>query len=277
MRNTVVACFLLFLGWSAAMASAESPTPAEQLVLSDAALIIGHRGSSAAAPENTLPSFVLAVQEGADLVELDYVHTADGIPVVLHDKTLARTTNAEEFFGEDREAAATTLLDLKRLDAGAWFDERFTGLRIPTLREGLRTIQAGGATLIERKAGDAATLVELLDQMRLTDRVVVQAFDWEFLADVHRLQPTIVLGALGDEALTVDQIAAAKRTGAVVVGWKHTDLTPDSIAAAQQAGLRVWAYTINEDDRVRELVAAGLNGVITDSPAEIRKALFESE
>src|SRR5690606_1623906 len=109
-----------------------------------------------------------AVSVGCDLIEHDYHHTADGLPVLLHDALLDRTTDAAERFGMKRvNVAAKTWAELRDLDAGSWFDAMFAGTQLPTLEEALATIQAGSMTLIERKAGDAKTCVELLRKQDL--------------------------------------------------------------------------------------------------------------
>jgi glycerophosphoryl diester phosphodiesterase len=264
---------LLLASFLGADSSAErSPGPARQLVLSDRLLIIAHRGASADFPENTLPAFAAGVDAGADLVELDYRHAADGMPVVLHDETLDRTTDACALLGGEKlPVAARTLADLQRLDAGTWFAPRFAGTRLPTLAQALEVIQSGSVTLIERKAGDAKTCVELLRRLGLIERVVVQAFDWDYLRDCRRLAPELALVALGEKELTPARAAEAADLGALGVGWNAKTLTPAEIALAHERGLRVWSWTVDDPARARELVAAGVNGLITNRPAEIRR------
>src|SRR6266704_6290544 len=108
-------------------------------------LRIAHRGASARAPENTLAAFAEAVRLGANAIELDVHLTADGVPVVIHDGTVDRTTNGRG------EVAAMTLKDLRRLDAGAWFSSRFRGERIPTLEESLEFARGRCAMNVEIK------------------------------------------------------------------------------------------------------------------------------
>src|SRR5438034_7470028 len=108
-------------------------------------LRIAHRGASARAPENTLAAFTEAVRLGANAIELDVHLTADGVPVVIHDATVERTTNGRG------EVAAMTSKDLRRLDAGAWFSSRFRGERIPTLEESLEFARGRCALNIEIK------------------------------------------------------------------------------------------------------------------------------
>ncbi|MBW8883372.1 MAG: hypothetical protein JF612_01060 [Planctomycetia bacterium] len=164
--NSWFYCLCLFVGIAVNLspnAVAAEPTPARQLILAPRVLVIAHRGNSSVAPENTLPAFQSALDAKADLVELDYFHSADGVPVVIHDQILDRTTNAEDILGQSKLlVGGLPLADLRKLDVGGWFDDKFAGTKMPTLVEVLNLIQTSSVTLIERKAGDAAALVRLL-------------------------------------------------------------------------------------------------------------------
>lgn len=250
--------------------SAAEPTPARKLVGSPGVLIIAHRGNSSVAPENTLPAFAKALEVKSDLVELDYHHSADGVQVVIHDDNLNRTTDAQVLLGKEKiPVASLAAAELGKLDAGTWFDEEFKGTRLPTLVESLAAIQAGSTTLIERKAGDAAALVKLLEKEGLTDRVVVQAFDWEFVKECRKLSPTMTLCTLSGKAANEEQIRAAAATGADVIVWNHEKLRAPQIELIHQLGKKAWVYTIDDPKRAAEFMAAGIDGVITNKPAEM--------
>lgn len=237
-------------------------------------LIIAHRGLPKANPENTLPSYHAALEHKPDVVECDYRHSADGVPIVIHDDKLDRTTDAEAVLGRrELRIGEVSAADLRRLDAGRWFDPKFAGTRLPTLEETIDVVCPHAKLMIERKAGDAETLVEMLRKRNLFDRVVVQAFDWSFIADCHRLEPRLTLGALGKDVLDEEKLRHAASIGANIVGWNAKDLTRLAVAAAHDHGLQVWSYTINEPDLARELVAAGLDGVITDRSDVVRRWL----
>jgi glycerophosphoryl diester phosphodiesterase len=255
--------------------SAEKPAPvAAQRVFDGDVLVIAHRGDSKVAPENTLPAFQSAVKAGADLVELDYHHSADGVPVVFHDADLDRCTNAVALWGGSKiRLASKSLAELKTLDAGSWFRPEFAGTRIATLEEAVTAIQAGSMTLIERKAGAPATCVGFLKQRKLIDQVVVQAFDWEFLTLCHQLAPELLLGALGSKECSVGKLDQVAQTGARVVGWEDRFTTVESIAAIHDRGWKAWAWTVDDPRRAVELVDAGIDGIITNRPAEIRAAV----
>lgn len=264
-------------------AAADGTPRAERLLAETRPLVIAHRGYSAFAPENTLPAFDLGKRAGADLVELDYFHTKDGVPVVLHDPTLDRTTDAVEKLGaRGIRVDARTAAELRSLDAGRWFGDAYAGTRLPTLIEALENIQRdGGVTLIERKAGDAATVARLLTARRLINDVIVQSFDWAYLRDLHAALPGQILGALGppatrdgrtlsteEKALTPAWVDDAAATGARVVVWNR-QITPAAVDHAHARGLKVWAYTIDDPIQAAALLDLGIDGIITNNPSLI--------
>jgi glycerophosphoryl diester phosphodiesterase len=260
-----------------------------QLLSSTRPLVIGHRGFSKIAPENTLPSFRLALGARADLVELDYHLTRDKEMLVIHDYSVDRTTDAKTLWGgKDIAVKSRALSELTQLDAGSWRASAFAGTRLPTLAQALDTIQAGGITLIERKAGDAPSLLAFLRGRNEIERVVVQSFDWEFIKQCRSGDAKLVLGTLGppstfrgqkvadnQKALNADYIDEVKKLGANVVVWSSA-VSKESVALAHQAGLPVWVYTIDDPAKAKELVAMGVNGIITNDPETIRKAIASS-
>ena len=268
------------------ISQAAAQSPAERLISQDRPLVIAHRGYSMLAPENTIPAFQMAVKAGADLVELDYYHSRDGIPVVFHDSNLDRTSNADEKgLGKKLHPSALPASELTQLDVGQWFSPHLTGLRLPLLTEALDVIQNGGVTLIERKAGDAQTCVDLLREKQLVNELVVQAFDWDYLRDFHKLEPRQVLGALGpsssrngkrlsSEEKVLDQswVDEVKNTGARMVVWNR-QITPEAVQYAHDQGLKVWVYTINDSALANELLDMGIDGIITDNPSIIWRTL----
>jgi len=271
--------------------AADASTPATRLLALNRPLVIGHRGFSAVAPENTLPAFRLALTAGVDLVELDYHHSRDGVPVVIHDDTLDRTTDAvSQWGGAKIPVASKSAADLLTLDAGRWFSPNYTGTRLPGLGEALDFIQRSGMTLIERKSGDAATCVELLRKRRLLNHVIVQSFDWDYLREYHRFEPQQVLGALGppskhpdgrkltpaERRLSPIWLERAQSTGARVVVW-NSDVSREALSAAHRRGLKVWIYTIDEPAEATRLLDLGVDGLISNNPAIIWKTLAMRE
>ena len=287
-NHALAILFVTSLALSVPMKAADTNSPAWKLVHANRPLVIGHRGYSAFAPENTLPSFKLALAAGADLVELDYHHSKDGIPVVIHDGELDRTTDAVKKWVQTKIRVGTrTVAEIQSLDAGSWFDARYAGTKIPTLAEALDFIQQGGVTLIERKAGDAATCIKLLREKSLVNQVVVQSFDWDYIRDFHAQAPEQVLGALGppssradgkklsteEKVLSAAWLDAVEKTGTRLVVWSGKSVTKEAIQMAQRRGFKVWVYTIDDPAHAGQLLDAGVDAIITNNPSLIWKAL----
>jgi glycerophosphoryl diester phosphodiesterase len=267
-------CFLTISLEQTCTLRAAAKGRAQQVVFQDSPIVIAHRGDSATHPENTLPAFRSAIEAKADMIELDYYHSSDGIPFTFHDSTLDRTTNITQKLGLAKvPAGSLTWTELKTLDAGLWKNKQFQGTKIPTLLESLETIQQGSVTLIERKKGDAKTAVALLQKHKLVADVVVQAFDWDYLATCHKLCPDLILGALGGDEFTQSDISKIKLTGAQVVGWSYKDVTPEMIKLVHAQDWKLWVYTVNDPTEAVKLVTAGIDGIITDRPKQIRSAL----
>jgi glycerophosphoryl diester phosphodiesterase len=250
-------------------------------------LVIGHRGFSAIAPENTLPAFRFGLKAGADLVELDYRQSADGQLLVFHDSELDRTTNARLRWGGKRiKFEDKTALELRGLDAGSWFDSSFDGTRVPLLSEALDLIQGTGMALLERKSGDVASLADLLESKQMVGKVVVQSFDWGFLRALHERLPRQPLAALGPLAglpgakrspgvfgqLTGRWLKALQKTGASIVVW-NKQVSRGAVRLAHDRGLKVWVYTVDRPELANHLLDLEIDGIITNNPALMWKTI----
>ncbi len=269
------------------MNASETPLPASQLLASQRPLVIGHRGYCQFAPENTLPSFKLALAAGADLVELDYHPAKDGKLVVIHDRELDRTTDARKCWAQKHiKVESKTAAEIRSLDAGSWFDPEYAGTRIPLLSEALATIQAGAVTLIERKAGSPADCVKLLREKGLINHVIVQAFDWGYLRQFHEQEPEQTLGGLGPASQLSDgkkpsrrarELSAAwldelQKTGAKVAVW-NKKVSREAVQLAHQRGLKVWVYTVNSPALANRLLDLSVDGLITNDTSLIRQTV----
>jgi glycerophosphoryl diester phosphodiesterase len=269
------------------MNAADSTLPAIELIEAKRPLVIAHRGYMQFAPENTLPSFKFAIEAGADLVELDYYHSKDNVPILFHDSTLDRTTDATRRWNERKiPVSSKTAAEIQSLDAGSWFHPMYAGTRMPLLTEALDFIQDGGVTLIERKEGDAATCIKILREKDLINKVVVQAFDWSYLRDFHEREPRQVLGALGPpkllangekppsipKALSAAWLDELVKTGAKVAVW-NKEVSRDAVQLAHQRGLKVWVYTVNDPELANKLLDMGVDGIITDNTSLIWRTL----
>lgn len=234
-------------------------------------LVLAHRGDSRQAPENTLPAFESALKLGVDLVELDYHHSADGVPVVFHDEELDRASDACQCWGGQKILLSSrNWSDLCQLDAGRWFGESFAGTRLARLEDALRLICPRAGCMIERKGGDAETLVALLAELGFLDCCVVTAFDWEFLAQCHSLRHDLLLGALGTDSLSEWHLIEAKRFGARVIGWDNQFVTRQHIELVQAHGLKAWVWTVDDAGRAAELIEWGVDGLISNVPRQMQ-------
>jgi glycerophosphoryl diester phosphodiesterase len=159
--------------------------------------VVGHRGTVKFAPENTIPAFEAAIQQGADLLEMDIRETSDGELVVIHDETVDRTTNGMGFVAE------ISLAEIKALDAGSWFSQEFTGVRVPTLKEALQAIRGRALPDIDFKAGTPSKLIKILSEEQLLGKVTLYCGDWELLqatlkeSDGFFARPTVPFGRAG--------------------------------------------------------------------------------
>ncbi len=252
-------------------------------------MVVAHRGSSAQAAENTLAAVDQAVADHADRVGIDVHLTKDGVPVVLHDGTLARTTDAALVFPTRSPWSVTdfTLADIRRLDAGRWFPGGVsTGAKVPTLDEVLAelggspsglvvevkspSLQGGadgiGRAVMQVLAGHPEWSVPQADG---SPRLVLESFDWAFLDDMHAAYPDLPLALLG--VPTADDMRA--HPYAVEVDVFYGALDQSLVEAAHEQGMLVNTWTPNAESDQTAVVEAGVDAVTTDVPAQLRDLL----
>jgi len=233
-------------------------------------LNMAHRGASGTFPENTLSAFRAAIDAKADMCELDVQLTRDGALVVIHDDTVERTTDGSG------EVAELTLAELKLLDAGAKFKNgavKGKGERIPTLDE-VFDVTAGKCGLnIELKGGGCEHLVAQIMQAREAfNDSIVSSFNWEYLKKIQQLHFNIRIALLADDK-PVDLMmnAVAMRAHAINPRWDM--VTPDLCKAAHERNLKVYTWTVDADARMRALMEAGVDGIMTNYPERLRTVL----
>jgi len=240
----------------------------------DRPLVLGHRGASADAPENTLAAFRLALAQGADGVELDVWRCATGEVVVVHDEDLGRVG------GAPLRVPDSPLATLRTVDVGAWKGERFRGERIPLLSEVLEALPDAfvNVELKSRGGRDLSLARAAAEVIRLAgagDRVVVSSFDWRLLAAFRLASPQVASGLLLEEAF-----AWKLRTFLAIRALRPAAIHPD-LALATDARVRRWAarglavnvWTVDEPSEAARLARAGAAGLITNAPARLRAAL----
>lgn len=247
-------------------------------------LVLGHRGTPLAVPENTLAGFEAAVREGADGVELDVHRGADGVLVVIHDPTLDRTTDATG------SVSSLTAAELARADAGWAFTGpdgahpyRGLGIGVPALEDVLDWARGGGFVVnVEIKAdaadpGLAADVAEVVAARGEADRVFLSSFSLEQARSAAAAVPDVAVALLSIGWAPQEALAAAVDAGCRGL---HPDLVSltgagaaSTVDAARARGCWVAPWTVNDAGAVARLAAAGVAAVITDVPAIARQAL----
>jgi glycerophosphoryl diester phosphodiesterase len=231
--------------------------------------MIAHRGASAHAPENTLPAFALAVEQGADMIELDVLPCADGTPVVFHDDTTAR------WDGRPRLVAACSLAEMQALDIG--------GARVPTFAEVCLFAQQQPIALnVELKdAACVEPVVALLRAYGLGARVLLSSFDAAALHHLRAAAPEMRRAYLMGQrslrpAIRIREGWPLGALRAVAASAWHPAATLPLLRwllpLVRRAGYAVNVWTVDEPARMRELAAWGASGIITNDPARARAA-----
>ncbi len=241
-------------------------------------LVIAHRGYSARYPENTLAAFAAALEIEADAIELDITLTADRQLVVIHDETLDRTTNGSGLVRNH------TLSELRQLDAGSWFDSRFSGERIPTLIEVLDLVQNRILLNVEIKPeayesehpADAIEqqLLCLLREKNLEHSVIISSFHHDLLQDMQSQFVQIARAALYDPIMgPLDPNSICETLGTVAFNPHHESLTPNQVTSLHESGHFVFPYTVNSPQRMQTLLEWGVDGLFTDDPLQLKQVL----
>jgi glycerophosphoryl diester phosphodiesterase len=251
-------------------------------------LIIGHRGSSAVAPENTLAAFARAMADGADGFEFDVRLARDGKPVVIHDATLQRT-------GRSLAAVADlSSLELGKIDVGSWFNRRhpqkaraeYAQETVPTLAQ-VFDLTAGGGQLLyvemkceKSQASDlAAAVVDLIRQYSIKDQVVVESFDLASIAEVKRLDSEVRTAALFEPRLErptslvrkMRTLELALDVRADELALHHTLAGKRVVDKATKAGIPVVVWTVDNPNWIKRALSLGIRALITNDPAGLLK------
>ena len=241
--------------------------------------VIAHRGFSSLAPENTLAAMELAISSKAHRVEFDVQSTRDGVPVVLHDDTLERTTN-----GKGR-VCDKTYQEISKLDAGSWFHPDFRGERVPTLDMVLELCKGKIPVNVEIKSEDSSNGIEMkvLDALRRhesVDSTTVSSFESKVLERVRMLDPRITLETLYNNSRRPPgpkDLCIAKDSGASAFNLSLEELIhrEELVLEAHSLGLGLKVYTVDDLPRFRRLLALKVDGVFTNRPDALLSILRE--
>ena len=234
--------------------------------------IFAHRGASAHAPENTLAAFELAVESGADGIELDVKLSVDEKVVVLHDQTVDRTTDG---YGDVSTLLSSTL---RELNASAHFATKFPIQHVPLLDEVFESV--GKRTYINIELTNLSTprddlperVVETIIHHGLQDRVLVSSFLHLNLKRIRELLPEVAVGILAFRGFAgaMARSALGRRRSPLIIHPHHTDVDKAFMKREKAAGRRVHPWVVNDRVEMRRLYQLGVEGLFTDDPALAR-------
>ncbi|MEV0257107.1 glycerophosphodiester phosphodiesterase family protein [Streptomyces sp. NPDC050732] len=282
----------LVLPTAAATAQPHTAPAASGTARHDRPLVVAHRGASAYAPENTLAAIDKARAMGFRWVENDVQRTKDGELVIMHDDTLKRTTNVEELFPDRApwKVADFTAAEIAKLDAGSWFGPEFAGERVPTLKQYMRRVSHNHQKLvfefkkpelypgIEKQGLQVLHKEGWLDRRHVKSRLVIQSFSADSVKTVHKLRPDVKTGFLGTPA--VADLPSYARF-ADQINSTHTSISADYVSAIHDLKgphgkpLEIFTWTVNDAPGAVRAAGFGVDGIITNKPDVVRKALRE--
>ncbi len=238
-------------------------------------VITGHRGFQQRYPENTLVSFAGAVEAGADVIEMDVHLTRDGVPVVIHDDTVDRTTNGCGRVGE------MLLAEIRELDAGCWFSPQFAGERVPTLQEVLERFGGRVVLNIEIKTGKETNpaapgevereVIRVVAERGITGSVLISSFDADILARTGRMTGAPALALISKVAFDAGILENCRRLGVFSFHPRFDVTTGALVRAVHGAGIQVYAFGADSAERIGRLAALGADGVIAKDPRRARR------
>ena len=250
-------------------------------------LILGHRGASAVAPENTLAAFSRAIQDGAEGIEFDVRLSRDGMPVVIHDANLKRTAPREGLVSE------LSCEELQKIDVGSWFAKAsfegsgtapqtsYSGEKLPTLAQVLQLFSENrGLLYIEMKSDEghgsdlAAAVVERIRETNIPSRVVVESFDLPAIAEIKRIDSGIRTAALFEPKLSrpistlrrSKMVDLARDVSADEIALHYTLAGPGVVERASKYGLETVVWTVDDPQWIGRARSLGIKALISNNP-----------
>ncbi len=251
--------------------------------------MIAHKGAAGLAPENTMAAFEMALDMGVDMIELDVRHTKDEEIIVFHDQNLDRTTNGK---GDVHDY---TLEEIKQLDAGSWFDPKFSDQKVPTLKEVLDLVDGRCKVLIEIKHMNhphyhdfADKLVDIVrEEKNGFDWVILQSYEDRYLEEAHAYDSRIETKKMliGEDSAPLIAFyvetrvhlgRSEKEEQLSTLNPHYTTLSPRRVFRMHARGFKVFTYPVNTREEMIKMLNMGVDGIITDFPnilLDIRKEL----
>lgn len=261
MKKLIVICFINIIPFLIQVVSAQP-------------IIIAHRGAMGYAPENTISAFKMAIELGADALELDLRQTKDSIPVALHDATVDKSTNGKG------SVSNFNFKDLQKLDAGSWFDKKFSGEKIPSLQEVINVLNDSTILIIELKGGNETypgieeRVVSVVKENEIESRTILKSFDPNVLRRLREIEPNIPLcyvyafripwlGLLIDSGISFGSIY---NIDAEYLQPHRFFLSESFVKDAQSKGFKIISWGVNSTEAIIESLDYDVDGIETDYP-----------
>jgi glycerophosphoryl diester phosphodiesterase len=242
-------------------------------------IIMAHRGASAVAPENTLAAFNIAVSMGADAVEMDVKLTSDKEVVVIHDRSVNRTTNGSG------EVKYLTFKEIRMLDAGYKFSSRYSGEKIPGLREICANLK--GKIILNIELTNYGTFLdalplkvaEIISEYEMQKEVLISSFNVFNLIRFHHYMPFVQLALIVGHG-SQSRLISVLFGGRFAINSIHphfSKLVPEIVNGYRKRFLRIHPWTVNGVEDMRSMLTQKVDGIITDYPDIARSLMFPDE
>lgn len=242
--------------------------------------VIAHRGASAYYPENTLPSFEGAIAMGADMVELDVQFTSDKEVVVFHDEKISRCTNGRG------KIANHTLAELRKLDAGSWFDKKFQNTRIPTLSEVLDVCKNKIAVNIEIKTEAVSKMflggieeesLKIVERSGMNGHVVFSSFDPLAIMHLRQIDDNVTVAVLFEKKHYGSKLPSdiIESVGADAFNCSGSEFNHKWLANVKLNNIPVNIYTVNDTKNMKRFINMGVSGIFTNKPDILRSVVAD--
>jgi len=229
--------------------------------------VVGHRGIPSLAPENTLPSFIKAIELGIDFIELDVHFTKDKRIIVMHDSSVNRTTNGSGRISE------LNFEEIRRLDAGGWYSDEYRGVKVPEFEEVLNIVAGKIGLIIHiKEEGLEKLIVDLLEKYNVVNSSIILSYPWNIIRRVRELNPYITTIADLPNP-TIEELFKAISFYANIVSIHKDKLNKIFVRLCHSRGILVNTWTINTMEDIERAIECEVDFITSDFPHKILKSI----